>query len=104
MLERGLKEEIVLKIEDKVQTIPPLGPTQQSPDFVKTLTNSSPHYDKLKIKRYVLSTTVPLKSETLLSSKAFQTFLIALSLSSMNFLFLNETYFMHTQCTSLHLE
>lgn len=40
MPRRRLEEEIILGIEDELE--------QQSPTFVKTLLNSSPHYDRLK--------------------------------------------------------
>lgn len=53
----GLEEEIVFRIEDEVQIVPPSVPSHQIQNFIKTLPDSSPHYDRVRKKRPVLPVT-----------------------------------------------
>lgn len=61
--DRSLEEETVLGTKHEVQVITPRALTRQSPKFVKTLLESSPHYYRLRTKTPFLPIMAPLKCE-----------------------------------------
>lgn len=64
MLEGNHKEKVIPStIEDEVQIIPPLLLAQRVPAFIKTLQDSTLHYNKLWTKRPHSSLGTPFKCE-----------------------------------------
>lgn len=60
---RGYAKGVPFEIDGEIQTVPPPAPSRQTPTFINTLPNSSPHYDRLRKKRHALFTTAPLRFE-----------------------------------------
>lgn len=53
----------MLNVKDEFQIVPPSVSSHRSPLFVKNLSHSAPHYEKLRKKRYILPTVASLKCE-----------------------------------------
>lgn len=63
VLQRAIDEKNIPEAKDEAQVTAPPASTQQSPTFLKTLLDTSPHYDKLETKRPCLPIMSPLKRE-----------------------------------------
>lgn len=62
-LEEVLRKRLYFGVEDEDHSFPPPMLSHQSPTFINTLLDSSPHYDRFRKKRPALSATVLLRCE-----------------------------------------
>lgn len=94
----------MLRAEDKVHIVSHLMSSHQSPMFIKTLLDSSPHYDRLRKKRPFLPTVASLRCEGHPFFEDLSDISRDINLFMINYLLLKKIFFANVLCSDQHFD